>query len=163
MLRIIKQIFIIFSFLMKKLGRRAVDFSVDSLAGTEETARWLAKRLDPGAVVGLSGDLGAGKTTLTRALVAALGSLAAVSSPTFTLVHEYLDGLVPIIHMDAYRLTSAAEWEDAGLAEYLDGKNIVLIEWPEKIEGALPRSRWRVMLTETGLESRTITIGEPLC
>lgn len=114
-------------------------------------------------MVCLSGDLGAGKTTFARALVAALGSAAAVSSPTFTLVHEYPGGPVPIVHMDAYRLTSGSEWEAAGLAEYLDGKNVVLIEWPENIETALPKDGWRVTLVETGPETRTIHLKEPEC
>ncbi len=138
------------------------DFSVDSLEGTNTVAHWLAERLEPGALVCLSGDLGAGKTTFTRALVAALGSPALVSSPTFTLVHEYDGGRVPIIHMDAYRLASGAEWEAAGLAEYLEGRNVVLIEWPEQIADALPEACWRVALTDTGPESRLIHISSPL-
>ena len=136
-----------------------VEFVVDSLAGTETAARWLAERLVGGALVCLSGDLGAGKTTFTRALVTALGSPARVSSPTFTLVHEYERGETPIVHMDAYRLGSGAEWEAAGLAEYLDGRNIVLIEWPERIADALPTESWHVTLTETGPESRVIHIS----
>ncbi len=139
----------------------AVDFSVDSLEGTNKAARWLAEHLEPGALVFLSGDLGAGKTTFTRALAAALGSPALVSSPTFTLVHEYDGGRVPIIHMDAYRLASGAEWEAAGLAEYLEGHNVVLIEWAELIADALPEQCWRVTLTDTGPESRRIHISPP--
>ncbi|WP_395094803.1 tRNA (adenosine(37)-N6)-threonylcarbamoyltransferase complex ATPase subunit type 1 TsaE [Armatimonas sp.] len=138
-----------------------VDFSVDSLEGTDKVARWLAERLELGTLVCLSGDLGAGKTTFTRALVAALGSPALVSSPTFTLVHEYDGGRVPIIHMDAYRLGSGAEWEAAGLAEYLAGRSVVLIEWPEQIAEALPKECWRVTLTDTGPESRQIHIAPP--
>lgn len=140
-----------------------MEFVADTQEETEAAARWLAQRLKPGALVGLSGELGAGKTTFTRALVAALGSPAPVSSPTFTLVHEYLGGPTPLIHMDAYRLASGAEWEAAGLAEYLDGVNIVLIEWPEQIEDALPHHRWRVTLTETGPESRHLSLLEPTC
>jgi tRNA threonylcarbamoyladenosine biosynthesis protein TsaE len=133
------------------------EFLVDSIEGTNAAARWLAERLKPGDLVGLSGDLGAGKTTFTRALVAALGSSASVSSPTFTLMHDY-EG---VIHMDAYRLGSGAEWEAAGLAEYLDGRNIILIEWPECIADALPEHHWRVTLIETGPESRAIRISPP--
>ena len=138
-----------------------VDFSVNSLDGTADAGHWLASQLTPGVLVCLSGELGAGKTTFTRALVAALGSPARVSSPTFTLVHEYDGGRVPIVHMDAYRLSDGAEWEAAGLAEYLDGKNVVLIEWPEQIADVLPTQAWRVTLTETGPESRIISISPP--
>ena len=140
-----------------------VEFLVDSLEGTERAARWLAERLVAGAVVCLSGELGAGKTTFTRSLVAALGSEARVSSPTFTLVHEYEGGRFPIAHMDAYRLGDGREWEAAGLAEYLNGETIVLIEWPEQVADALPPGFWRVTLTETGPESREIRIEEPAC
>lgn len=139
------------------------EFSVDSLEGTDAAARWLAERLEPGAVVCLSGELGAGKTTFTRGLVAALGSTARVSSPTFTLVHEYAGGRFPIAHMDAYRLGDGREWEAAGLAEYLDGETIVLIEWPEQIAEALPQGCWQVTLKETGPESREIQIEERAC
>ena len=140
-----------------------VEFVVDSLEGTDTAARWLAERLGTGALVCLSGELGAGKTTFTRALVAALGSKARVSSPTFTLVHEYSGGRFPIAHMDAYRLSDSREWEAAGLAEYLDGQTVVLIEWPENIADALPQACWHVTLTETGPETRIIHIEEPAC
>lgn len=134
------------------------EFIVEGLEGTQAAASWLAERLAPGALVCLSGDLGAGKTTFTRALVAALGSPAPVSSPTFTLVHEYDGGRFPLVHMDAYRLGSGAEWEEAGLAEYLTEDAVVIIEWPEQIAESLPTGCWWVALTETGPESRRIEI-----
>jgi tRNA threonylcarbamoyladenosine biosynthesis protein TsaE len=127
---------------------------------TAEIATTLAERLGAGDVVCLRGDLGAGKTTFTRFLVKALGSPTPVSSPTFTLVHEYLGGPVPIAHIDCYRLGSEDEFLDAGLGEYLDsGAWLTLIEWPERIEGLLPKSKITVILTETGPESREVTIS----
>lgn len=134
---------------------------MDSLDGTADAAHWLADRLLPGDLVCLSGELGAGKTTFTRALVKALGSDYPVSSPTFTLVHEYDGAPFPIVHMDAYRLTGGAEWEAAGLAEYLNPKTIVLIEWAENIQSALPTAHWTVTLTETGPETRHIHMAPP--
>lgn len=125
-------------------------------------AQQLAISLKAGDVVCLRGDLGAGKTTFTRALVAALGSVAPVSSPTFTLVHEYTDGRLCVAHMDCYRLESSAEWEQAGLAEYLSsGEWVSVIEWPERIEAVLPQQRIEVTLHETGPEARTITLEHP--
>ncbi len=120
----------------------------------------LSARLGAGDVLCLCGDLGAGKTTFTRFLVKALGSPAPVSSPTFTLVHEYLGGRVPIAHIDCYRLGSEDEFLDAGLGEYLDsGVWLTLVEWPERIESLLPENKITVQLTETGPESREITIS----
>jgi tRNA threonylcarbamoyladenosine biosynthesis protein TsaE len=133
---------------------------VESEDETAGVATKLAARLGSGDVLCLRGDLGAGKTTFTRFLVRALGSPAPVSSPTFTLVHEYLGGRVPVAHIDCYRLGSEEEFLDAGLGEYLDsGEWLTLIEWPERIEGLLPESKITVTLTETGPESREVTIS----
>jgi tRNA threonylcarbamoyladenosine biosynthesis protein TsaE len=136
-----------------------VEFSVLSPDETATVAAELAPQLVLGDVVCLRGELGAGKTTFTRALVAALGSPDLVSSPTFTLLHEYHSGKFPIAHLDCYRLENATEFVDAGLQDYLDrGEFLVLIEWPERIEASLPKQRWEVNLIETGPESRVIKI-----
>ena len=119
----------------------------------------LAERLKPGDVLCLHGDLGAGKTTFTRHLMKALGSPAPVSSPTFTLVHEYEGGSVPAAHIDCYRLGSEEEFLDAGLGEYLDSTEwLTIVEWPERIPGLLPTDRITLWLRETGPESREIEI-----
>jgi tRNA threonylcarbamoyladenosine biosynthesis protein TsaE len=131
------------------------------VSSEEETARVateLAERLEAGDVLCLRGDLGAGKTTLTRFLVRALGSLAQVSSPTFTLVHEYEGGRMPIAHLDCYRLGGEDEFLEAGLGEYLELPWLAIIEWPERIEGLLPEDRIEVRIIETGPESREIEI-----
>ncbi len=120
----------------------------------------LASMLEAGDLILLSGDLGAGKTTLTRGIARALGSPSAVSSPTFTLIHLYAGGRLPIVHVDAYRLKSAEEVADIGLGDYLnDGESVVIIEWPERIERALPTDRFEITIEEAGEESRTLHLA----
>lgn len=113
------------------------------LANAEDTQRWgrcLASLLKPGHLLTLRGSLGAGKTTLVKGLVAALTELGVddVVSPTFTIAQEYDEGPEPILHLDAYRLNSDA-LIDLGFLDWLeDGRHIILLEWPEKVEDALP-------------------------
>jgi tRNA threonylcarbamoyladenosine biosynthesis protein TsaE len=129
------------------------DFLTMDAASPEETeavASRLAPLLRSGDVLCLRGDLGAGKTTFTRGLVHALGSPALVSSPTFTLIHEYHGGTLPVFHFDAYRLRGPGELTDLGFDEYLDKGGVTVIEWPERIEEALPPERIDVYLEETG-------------
>ncbi|MGC4046487.1 MAG: tRNA (adenosine(37)-N6)-threonylcarbamoyltransferase complex ATPase subunit type 1 TsaE [Armatimonas sp.] len=133
--------------------------SVTSEEETATVAAELATRLKPGDVLCLRGDLGAGKTTFTRYLVKALGSRAPVSSPTFTLVHEYEGGQMPIAHIDCYRLGDDREFLDAGLGEYLNSDDwLTILEWPERIEDLLPENRITVWLRDTGPESREIEV-----
>lgn len=117
---------------------------------TEAVASRLAPLLGAGDVLCLRGDLGAGKTTFTRGLVRALGSPALVSSPTFTLIHEYHGGTLLVFHIDAYRLRGPGELADLGFDEYLEQGGVTVIEWPERIEEALPPERLDVHLEETG-------------
>jgi len=103
---------------------------------TEAAGRDLAKTLTPGTVLLLSGDLGAGKTAFVRGIAEGLGiEPAAVTSPTFTLVHEYRGGHLPLVHVDLYRL-KPIEVDDLGLDELTAGGGVVAIEWPDR----LPRS-----------------------
>ena len=133
--------------------------TVSSEEETANLAMRLAAQLRPGDVVCLRGDLGAGKTTFTRALVAALGSPAPVSSPTFTLVHEYQGGRLLVWHVDAYRLRNADDTADIGLDEvFLTGEGLVVIEWPERIEAALPDDHLDIALRDTGGDTREITL-----
>ena len=114
-------------------------FALADLADTADFARRLAPLLEGGDTLALSGEMGAGKTTFVSSLAAALGSPALVSSPTFTLIHEYRGGRLPIIHADAYRLEGDTRLDTTGLAEYLnDGENLVVIEWAERIAALLP-------------------------
>ncbi len=129
---------------------------------TQAVAARLATLLRPGDVLTLSGDLGAGKTTFTRGLVAALGIPAqAVTSPTFTLLHEYRGGRLPVYHADAYRLTNPADADEIGLTEVIDaGDGVAVIEWAERIFAALPAERLEIALEDTdsgGEDSRVIT------
>ena len=119
----------------------------------------LASLLRAGDVLCLTGDLGAGKTTFTRGLVAALGAPARlVTSPTFTLLHEYRDGRLPVWHADAYRLARPEDAEHIGLNDILaTGEGVTIIEWWQRIAQALPAERLEITFTETENENRTVT------
>lgn len=117
---------------------------VVTTAGAEETervARSMAEELKAGDVLLLSGDLGAGKTTFVRGLAAGLGiDPAEVSSPTFTIVHEYRGGRLTLYHADLYRLERTAT-EDVGLEEMGVRDGVLAIEWPERLTHRLPGAR----------------------
>jgi tRNA threonylcarbamoyladenosine biosynthesis protein TsaE len=117
-----------------------------------EFGRQLAQTLKPGDVVALSGDLGAGKTCLVKGLAAGLGVTQKVTSPTFTIIHEY----PPVAHVDLYRLESAA---GIGLEDYLEAPWITVIEWAEKIESLLPPHTKRIRLTALDDTSRQIEVA----
>lgn len=106
---------------------------------TTGLARRLSEHLKPGMVIHLHGDLGAGKTTLVRGMLRALGYAGRVKSPTYTLVETYhvAEGL-DIYHFDLYRLRNKEEWDAAGFRDEFDGRNIFLIEWPERAQGLIP-------------------------
>lgn len=136
--------------------------AVGDETSTAALAAELARRLAAGDLVLLHGDLGAGKTAFVRALVAALGSPARVSSPTFTLIHEYRGGRLPVCHVDAYRLESPAEAAQIGLDDYFDGAWVVAVEWPERLEGLLPDvPTYRARLEFVDDAVRDIRIAEP--
>jgi len=130
-------------------------------SATLELGAALARALVPGLVIYLHGDLGAGKTALTRALIQAAGHRGTVKSPTYTLSEPYrvqLDGQsVNIIHYDLYRMASPEEFLDAGFREDFDGNNICIVEWPEKAEGVLPPPDLRITLAVAG-EGRDVEL-----
>ena len=103
-------------------------------------AQRLAARLKPGMVIYLRGDLGAGKTTLVRGVLNALGYAGRVKSPTYTLVEPYQTAGLDLRHFDLYRLHDEEEWEAAGFRDEFDGQNIFFIEWPEKAQGLVPQA-----------------------
>jgi tRNA threonylcarbamoyladenosine biosynthesis protein TsaE len=108
-------------------------------AATLALGRELAPLLTPGMVVWLDGDLGAGKTTLTRALLRALGHSGPVKSPTYTLVEVYVVSSIYWYHFDFYRFNHPEEFDDAGLGEYFRDDAVCLVEWPEKAAGYVPQ------------------------
>lgn len=112
----------------------------------DATLEWgasLAPSLMPGSVIALCGHLGAGKTQATKGIVSGLGSRADVTSPTFTLVHEYLDGRLPIFHFDFYRMDSAQQVLTVGWDDILDEPGVVIVEWADLFPDLLPdNTRW---------------------
>lgn len=119
--------------------RNGIQVTTQSPDETRIVGAALAPTLLPGDVISLSGDLGAGKTVFVQGLATALGVDSAVTSPTFTIVHEY-EGRYPIIHMDVYRLDSFQEVLDLGFEELLDPQAILLVEWGEAVTPLFPRS-----------------------
>ncbi len=117
-------------------------------AATRACARLLAEHIFEAAVLSLEGPLGAGKTCFVQGLAEGLGLEAGVvSSPTFTLVHEYPAGRLPLIHFDLYRLESSEELVGLGFEEYFEGTGIRAIEWGDKFPQALPRETWRLQFS----------------
>ncbi len=100
----------------------------------------LASVLTAGMVIYLRGDLGAGKTTLVRALIQTLGHAGRVKSPTYTLLEPYEASGLHLRHFDLYRFRDEAEWEAAGFRDEFDGRNICLVEWPEKASHLVPQA-----------------------
>jgi tRNA threonylcarbamoyladenosine biosynthesis protein TsaE len=118
-------------------------FISNSPARTAAAGAECARSAGIGAVFALTGDLGAGKTQFVKGFVAALGSDAEVTSPTFTLIHEYSGGRLPVYHFDFYRLDTADEVSRLGLDEYLFGDGVCVVEWADRFAGLLPaHTRW---------------------
>ena len=134
-----------------------MQFITNSPAETEALGAALAARLTPGTVLAYLGDLGAGKTAFTRGLARGLGCRETVTSPTYTIVNEYLGGRLPLFHFDMYRLTSSDDLWDIGWEDYLDRQGVCAVEWsenvPEAMAGALT-----VRIEKLGDSVRRITI-----
>ena len=126
---------------------------------TEALARELAQTLNPGDVLALEGDLGAGKTAFTRGLAAGLGYTGRVTSPTFTVVNEYIGGRLPLVHFDLYRLTSPEELFDIGWEDYLDRGGVCCVEWSQQGGDYLASAR-RITITRVSDTARRIEIEE---
>jgi tRNA threonylcarbamoyladenosine biosynthesis protein TsaE len=123
---------------------------------TRTVAAELTVGLTPGAVVALTGDLGSGKTEFVKGLVAGLDSPALVTSPTFTLIHEYRGGRLPLFHMDFYRLTTEQELELIGFDDYLAEPGICAIEWANRFPDRIPPDAVWVDLSITDNNKRII-------
>jgi tRNA threonylcarbamoyladenosine biosynthesis protein TsaE len=125
-------------------------FPLPDEAATQRFGELLAPRLTAGLVVYLEGDLGAGKTTLVRALIRALGHAGPVKSPTYSLVEVYVVSSLYLYHFDFYRFESPEEFLDAGFGEYFNDSAICLVEWPERAAGCLPAPDIRLRLRHEG-------------
>ena len=132
-------------------------FLTNSPAETEAVGAAMARVLTPGTVIAYRGDLGAGKTAFTRGLARGLGCREPVTSPTYTIVNEYLSGRLPLVHFDMYRLGSSEDLFDIGWEDYLDRGGVCAVEWSENVADALTGAVC-VTIEKTGDESRKITI-----
>lgn len=124
---------------------------------TEALGAALAQRLQAGTVIAYRGDLGAGKTAFTRGLARGLGCKELVTSPTYTIVNEYLGGRLPLFHFDMYRLESSDDLFDIGWEDYLDRGGICAVEWSENVEDAM-EGAISIHIEKLGEDDRKITI-----
>ena len=131
--------------------------TTNSPGQTEAVGVALGQVLQPGAVIAYRGDLGAGKTAFTRGLARGLGCGEQVTSPTYTIVNEYLTGRMPLFHFDMYRLKSADDLWDIGWDDYLERGGVCAVEWSENVEDAMEDAIY-VTIEKTGIDSRRITI-----
>ena len=122
------------------------EFDLPDEAATLALGVAMARDLQPGVCIHLSGDLGAGKTTLSRGILRGLGFAGRVKSPTYTLVELYVVSKLNLYHFDFYRFTEPEEWNDAGFRDLFNGTNICLVEWPEKAGDLLPRPDLKILL-----------------
>jgi tRNA threonylcarbamoyladenosine biosynthesis protein TsaE len=129
---------------------------LSSIEASQAFAENWAKDLVGGEVFALHGVLGAGKTQLAKGLARGLGFHGDVTSPTFTLIHEYLGGRLPLYHIDLYRIRSEKEAIDMGLEEYLPGNGVTIIEWPDRIPSLLPPQTQHWELEVVSLTERVI-------
>ena len=132
-------------------------YVTNSPAETEALGQRLAETLQPGDVIAYTGDLGAGKTAFTRGLARGLGITERITSPTFTIVNEYLGGRLPLFHFDMYRLRSSEDLFDIGWEDYLERGGVCAVEWSENVADALDGAIW-ITIEKTGDDSRKITI-----
>jgi tRNA threonylcarbamoyladenosine biosynthesis protein TsaE len=132
-----------------------------SPAATQALGRRLGRVLEPGSVIALVGELGSGKTLLTRGICEGLGvPLRQVNSPTFVLVNEYC-GRLPVFHLDVYRLGGAADVVELGITDYFQraGQGVMIVEWAEKLPGVLPEDRLEVSIERLSARKRRFSLA----
>lgn len=134
-----------------------MEFITHSPEETEKIGEALAKSLQPGTILAYRGDLGAGKTAFTRGLARGLGCKETVTSPTYTIVNEYLGGRLPLFHFDMYRLASSDDLWDIGWEDYLDRGGVCAVEWSENVQDAM-EDAITVTIEKLGENTRQITI-----
>ena len=140
-----------------------MQYITNSPGETEAIGAALGKIIKPGTVIAYRGDLGAGKTAFTRGLARGLGTAEMVTSPTYTIVNEYLGGRLPLFHFDMYRLRSSDDLFDIGWDDYLDRCGVCAVEWSENVDDAMEDAIY-VTIEKLGENARRITIegGENL-
>ena len=116
----------------------------------------LGREARPGQVIALTGDLGAGKTTLTKAIAEGLGIREMITSPTFTIVKEYRSGRLPLFHFDVYRIGDLDEMYELGYEEYFFGEGVCVIEWADLIDELIPEDALRISIAYGGSEGERI-------
>lgn len=139
-----------------------MEFLTDSPAQTEAVGEALGKILPAGTVIAYEGDLGSGKTAFTRGLARGLQANDPVTSPTYTIVNEYLSGRLPLFHFDMYRLNNSDDLFDIGWDDYLERGGICAVEWSENVADAM-EGALRVRIEKTGEDTRKITVEGDAC
>ena len=134
-----------------------MEFITNSPEQTEAVGIALGKILKPGTILAYRGDLGAGKTAFTRGLARGLGCTETVTSPTYTIVNEYLGGRIPLFHFDMYRLRSSDDLFDIGWEDYLERGGVCAVEWSENVDDAMEDAVY-ITIEKLGEESRKITV-----
>lgn len=134
-----------------------MQYITNSPAETEAIGAALGKIINPGTVIAYRGDLGAGKTAFTRGLAKGLGCTEIVTSPTYTIVNEYLGGRIPLFHFDMYRLRSSDDLFDIGWEDYLERGGVCAVEWSENVDDAMEDAVY-ITIEKMGEESRKITV-----
>ena len=132
-------------------------FISNSPAETQAIGRQLAERIDVGGVLALKGELGSGKTLFVKGLVAGMGSSADVTSPTFTIAHEYRGGRLPVYHFDFFRLEDSQSLARLGLDDYFFGDGVSVIEWADRFPEFIPEQARRILFEIKSDTQRTIT------
>ena len=131
---------------------------IDSEAETRALGLRIASAAEPGDIIALVGDLGTGKTALTKYIAEGLGDTEEVISPTFNIVKEYRSGRIPLFHFDVYRLSGSEEFLDTGAEDYLEDSGLSVIEWADIVADALPEDSLLINIEYAGKGERRITV-----
>lgn len=144
--------------------KRPADLFPAETSAADETmslGRSLGSMLSRGVILALYGDLGSGKTVLTKGIGTAVGiDEAGINSPTFTLLNEYSSGSIPIYHFDAYRIESVEEFFDLGYEDYFFGDGICVVEWADKVEPILPSDAIRIQIEHLPGQRRRVVLAD---